>query len=39
MAIDLQQLSKRFRFYTNLQELEMADLKSITGSDEETLKY
>ncbi|GHA63940.1 hypothetical protein [Pontibacter akesuensis] len=37
MAIDLQQISKRFRFYTNLQELEMQDLKSITGSDEETL--
>lgn len=37
MAIDLQQIGKRFRFYTNLKELEMEDLKSITGSDEETL--
>ncbi|TPE42744.1 hypothetical protein [Pontibacter mangrovi] len=37
MAIDLQQIGKRFRFYTNLKELEMDDLKSMTGSDEETL--
>ncbi|WP_266203709.1 hypothetical protein [Pontibacter kalidii] len=37
MAIDLQQIGKRFRFYTNLRELEMEDLKSMTGSDEETL--
>jgi hypothetical protein len=37
MAIDLQQIGKRFRFYTNLKELEMEDLKSITGSNEETL--
>ncbi|MCC9165288.1 hypothetical protein [Pontibacter harenae] len=37
MAIDLQQIGKRFRFYTNLKELEMEQLKSITGSDEQTL--
>ncbi|PTX22327.1 hypothetical protein C8N40_101150 [Pontibacter mucosus] len=37
MAIDLQQIGKRFRFYTNLKELEMEDLKAITGSTEETL--
>ena len=37
MAIDLQQIGKRFRFYTHLNELEMEDLKAMTGSDEETL--
>lgn len=37
MAIDLQQIGKRFRFYTNLKELEMEQLISITGSDETTL--
>ncbi len=37
MAIDLQQIGKRFRFYTNLKELEMEQLKSMTGSDETTL--
>jgi hypothetical protein len=37
MAIDLQQIGKRFRFYTHLNELEMNDLKAMTGSDEETL--
>lgn len=39
MAIDLQQIGKRFRFYTNLKELEMEDLKSVTGADEETLDH
>ncbi|AKD02887.1 hypothetical protein POKO110462_01325 [Pontibacter korlensis] len=39
MAIDLQQIGKRFRFYTNLKELEMEDLKSITGADETTLNH
>ncbi|ARS37127.1 hypothetical protein [Pontibacter actiniarum] len=39
MAIDLQQIGKRFRFYTNLKELEMEDLLSMTGSDEETLDH
>lgn len=39
MAIDLQQIGKRFRFYTNLKELEMEDLKAMTGSDEETLSH
>lgn len=39
MAIDLQQIGKRFRFYTNLKELEMEDLISMTGSDEETLEH
>jgi hypothetical protein len=37
MAIDLQQIGKRFRFYTNLKELEMPKLISITGSDETML--
>jgi hypothetical protein len=37
MAIDLQQIGKRFRFYTNLKELEMEQLISMTGSDETTL--
>ena len=37
MAVDLQQIGKRFRFYTNLKELEMEQLKSMTGSDEATL--
>ncbi|MDX5423579.1 MAG: helix-turn-helix domain-containing protein [Hymenobacteraceae bacterium] len=37
MAIDLQQIGKRFRFYVNLKELEMDELKSMTGSDEKTL--
>jgi transcriptional regulator with XRE-family HTH domain len=37
MAIDLQQIGKRFRFYTNLKELEMEQLKAMTGSDEQTL--
>ena len=37
MAIDLQQIGKRFRFYTNLKELEMEQLKAMTGSDETTL--
>ena len=37
MAVDLQQIGKRFRFYTNLKELEMEQLKSMTGSDETTL--
>jgi hypothetical protein len=37
MAIDLQQIGKRFRFYINLKELEMEQLKSMTGSDENTL--
>ncbi|MEJ8802498.1 hypothetical protein [Pontibacter sp. H249] len=37
MAIDLQQIGKRFRFYTNLKELEMEQLKTMTGSDETTL--
>ncbi|MER2997358.1 hypothetical protein [Pontibacter populi] len=39
MAIDLQQIGKRFRFYTHLNELEMDDLKAMTGSDEETLNH
>ena len=39
MAIDLQQIGKRFRFYTHLNELEMDDLKRMTGSDEETLNH
>ncbi len=37
MAIDLQQIGKRFRFYTNLKELDMQQLVTITGSDEKTL--
>src|SRR5690606_16734805 len=37
MAIDLQQIGKRFRFYTHLKEIEMDELISMTGSDEETL--
>ncbi|WP_439880952.1 hypothetical protein ACSX1A_17605 [Pontibacter sp. MBLB2868] len=37
MAIDLQQIGKRFRFYTNLKELDMEQLKAMTGSDETTL--
>ncbi len=37
MAVDLQQIGKRFRFYTNLKELEMEQLKAMTGSDETTL--
>ena len=37
MAIDLQQIGKRFRFYTHLNEYEMEDLKNMTGSDETTL--
>ncbi|MHA6248690.1 hypothetical protein ACXYMU_12180 [Pontibacter sp. CAU 1760] len=37
MAVDLQQIGKRFRFYTNLKELDMEQLKSMTGSDETTL--
>ncbi|MBF9253182.1 hypothetical protein I2I11_07750 [Pontibacter sp. 172403-2] len=37
MAIDLQQIGKRFRFYTNLKELDMEQLKSMTGRDEKTL--
>ncbi|WP_347159973.1 hypothetical protein [Pontibacter chitinilyticus] len=37
MAIDLQQIGKRFRFYTNLKELDMEQLKTMTGSDEQTL--
>jgi hypothetical protein len=37
MAIDLQQIGKRFRFYTNLKELEMPQLQSMTGSDEAVL--
>ncbi|MFD2513903.1 hypothetical protein ACFSRY_08505 [Pontibacter locisalis] len=37
MAIDLQQIGKRFRFYTNLKELDMDQLKAMTGSDEATL--
>ncbi|PRY11032.1 hypothetical protein CLV24_112161 [Pontibacter ummariensis] len=37
MAVDLQQIGKRFRFYTNLKELDMEQLKTMTGSQEETL--
>lgn len=37
MAIDLQQIGKRFRFYTNLKELEMPTLISMTGSNETML--
>ncbi|WP_299706039.1 hypothetical protein [uncultured Pontibacter sp.] len=37
MAIDLQQIGKRFRFYTNIKELEMPQLLEMTGSDETTL--
>jgi hypothetical protein len=37
MAIDLQQIGKRFRFYTNLKELEMPQLLEMTGSDETVL--
>ncbi|RAU84180.1 hypothetical protein [Pontibacter arcticus] len=37
MAIDLQQIGKRFRFYTHLKEIEMDELVSLTGSDEQTL--
>jgi len=37
MAIDLQQIGKRFRFYTNLKELEMPQLLSMTGSTEAVL--
>jgi hypothetical protein len=37
MAIDLQQIGKRFRFYTNLKELEMPQLMSMTGSTEAVL--
>lgn len=37
MAIDLQQIGKRFRFYTNLKELDMEQLIAMTGSDEKTL--
>ncbi|WP_242921462.1 hypothetical protein [Pontibacter liquoris] len=37
MAIDLQQIGKRFRFYTNLKELDTEQLKSLTGSDGKVL--
>jgi hypothetical protein len=37
MAIDLQQIGKRFRFYTNIKELEMPQLLEMTGSDETVL--
>jgi hypothetical protein len=37
MAIDLQQIGKRFRFYTNIKELEMPQLLEMTGSDEAVL--
>lgn len=37
MAIDLQQIGKRFRFYTHLKELEMPTLVSMTGRDETML--
>ncbi|QCR24076.1 hypothetical protein [Pontibacter sp. SGAir0037] len=37
MAIDLQQIGKRFRFYTNLKELEMPALQEMTGSSSELL--
>ncbi len=37
MAIDLQQIGKRFRFYTNLKELEMPVLQEMTGSSQELL--
>ncbi|MFD2246624.1 helix-turn-helix domain-containing protein [Pontibacter ruber] len=37
MAVDLQQIGKRFRFYTHLKELELDDLEKMTGSSRETL--
>lgn len=37
MAIDLQQIGKRFRFYTNLKELEMSQLQEMTSSSPELL--
>lgn len=37
MAIDIQQIGKRFRFYTSIKELEMPQLLEMTGSDEAVL--
>ena len=38
MAIDLQQIGKRFRFYTHLKELEIPEIQKITGSDTQVLE-
>ncbi|WP_187262828.1 hypothetical protein [Pontibacter beigongshangensis] len=38
MAIDLQQIGKRFRFYTHLKELEIPQIQKITGSDTQVLE-
>ncbi|WP_242926355.1 hypothetical protein [Pontibacter vulgaris] len=38
MAIDLQQIGKRFRFYTHLKELELNDLEKITGAPTDMLE-
>jgi hypothetical protein len=37
MAVDLQQIGKRFRFYTHLKELELNDLEQMTGASPEVL--
>jgi hypothetical protein len=37
MAVDLQQIGKRFRFYTHLKELELDDLEQMTGASREVL--
>ncbi|SIT89686.1 hypothetical protein [Pontibacter indicus] len=37
MAIDIQQIGKRFRFYTSIKELEMPQLLEMTGSNETVL--
>jgi len=37
MAVDLQQIGKRFRFYTHLKELELSDLEQTTGASPEVL--
>ncbi|WP_114777588.1 helix-turn-helix domain-containing protein [Botryobacter ruber] len=38
MAIDLQQIGKRFKFYTNLKELTIDELQKITGTDRKCLE-
>lgn len=38
MAIDLQQIGKRFKFYTHLKELEIDQLQEITGTDRQCLE-